>query len=63
MAHAYRIGEHYLESLSILNNATEWAQSDELNTAKYWKCVFSAESDLYFSLQLTLAEKVYQNTV
>lgn len=46
MAHAYRIGEHYLESLSILNNADEWAQSDELNTANYWKCVFSAESDL-----------------
>ncbi len=57
MAHAYRIAEHYIEPLLKLNNAKEWAQSDELNTANYWKCVFSSGSDFYLSLPLVLTTR------
>jgi hypothetical protein len=43
---AYRIGEHYYQALNLLSEAPNWAEADELKTAQYWECVYSAEEEL-----------------
>lgn len=45
-AHAYRMGEHYDEALSILNDESLWHSTREIEQAAYWSCVCEAEKDL-----------------